>query len=127
MTVPALAKAVALVDALAVAKLPVFRPARTTAADAVQERAQERARERAREAAQEGATQLAHSPAQIAVRPAVRGLALAGAKGLVMVAPQHALADAVRLAKITVTRSACRPARRTVEATAAERASFPVS
>lgn len=127
MTVPALAKAVALVDALEAAKLPVFRPARTTAAEAAQERAQERARERAREAAPEGATQRAHSPAQIAVRPAVRGLALEGAKGLVMVAPQHALVDAVRLAKITVTHSACRPARRTVETTAAERASFPAS
>lgn len=127
MTVPALAKAVALVDALAVAKLPVFRPARTTAAEAVQERVQERALEAAQEDAQEDATQLAHSPAQIAVRPAVKGLALAGAKGLVMVAPQPALVDAARLAKITVTRSACRPARRTVEATAVERASFPVS
>ena len=114
-TVPALAKVVALVDALAAAKPPVFRHAQTTAAEAVQERVQERA------------TQLAHSPAQIAVRPAVRGLALAGAKGLVMAAPQHALVDAARLAKITVTRSACRPARRTVEATAAGRASFPVS
>lgn len=126
-TVPALAKVVALVDALvdalAAAKPPVFRHAQTTAAEAVQERVQERALE----AAQEDATQLAHSPAQIAVRPAVRGLALAGAKGLVMAAPQHALVDAARLAKITVTRSACRPARRTVEATAAGRASFPVS
>ena len=125
--VPALARVAAPVDVLAAVKPPVFRPAQTTAAEAVQERAQERARERAREAAPEGATQRAHSPAQIAVRPAVRGLALEGAKGLVMVAPQHALVDAVRLAKITVTRSACRPARRTVEATAAERASFPVS
>lgn len=126
-TVPALAKVVALVDALAAAKPPVFRHAQTTAAEAVQERVQERALEAAQEDAQEDATQLAHSPAQIAVRPAVRGLALAGAKGLVMAAPQHALVDAARLAKITVTRSACRPARRTVEATAAGRASFPVS
>ena len=126
-TVPALARVVALVDALAVAKPPVFRRVQTTAAEAVQERVQERALETAQEDAQEDATQRAHSPAQIAVRPAVRGLALEGAKGLVMVAPQHALVDAVRLAKITVTRSACRPARRTVEATAAERASFPVS
>lgn len=126
-TVPALAKVVALVDALAAAKPPVFRHAQTTAAEAVQEAVQERVQERALEAAQEDATQLAHSPAQIAVRPAVRGLALAGAKGLVMAAPQHALVDAARLAKITVTRSACRPARRTVEATAAERASFPAS
>lgn len=126
-TVPALAKAVALVDVLAVAKLPVFRPAQTTAAEAVQERVQERALEAAQEDAQEDAIQRAHSPAQIAVRPAVRGLALAGAKGLVMGVPQLAPADVAQLAKITVTRSACRPARRTVEATAAERASFPVS
>lgn len=122
-TVPALAKAVALVDVLAVAKPPAFRRAQTTVAEAVQERVLERALE----AAQEDATQRAHSPAQIAVRPAVRGLAQEGAKGLVMGVPQPAPADAAQLAKITVTRSACRPARRTVEATAAERASFPVS
>lgn len=73
------------------------------------------------------ATQLAHSPAQIAVRPAVRGLALAGAKGLVMVAPQPAPADVAQLAKTTVILSACHPARQTAEATAVERASFPVS
>lgn len=126
-TVPALAKVVAPADALAVAKPHVFRPAQTTAAEAVQERVQERALEVAQEDAQEDATQRAHSPAQIAARPAVRGLALEGAKGLVMGVPQPAPADAVQLAKITVTRSACRPARRTVEATAAERASFPVS
>lgn len=122
-TVPALAKVVALVDALAAAKPPVFRHAQTTAAEAVQERVQERALE----VAQEDATQLAHSPAQIAVRPAVRGLALAGAKGLVMVAPQPAPADVAQLAKTTVILSACHPARQTAEATAVERASFPVS
>lgn len=125
-TVPALAKAVALVDVLAVAKPPAFRRAQTTVAEAVQERVLERALEAAQEDAQEDATQRAHSPAQIAVRPAVRGLAQEGAKGLVMGVPQPAPADAAQLAKITVTRSACRPARRTVEATAAERASFPV-
>ena len=126
-TVPALAKVVALVDALAAAKPPVFRHAQTTAAEAVQERVQERALEAAQEDAQEDATQLAHSPAQIAVRPAVRGLALAGAKGLVMVAPQPAPADVAQLAKTTVILSACHPARQTAEATAVERASFPVS
>lgn len=122
-TVPALAKVVAL----AAAKPPVFRHAQTTAAEAVQERVQERALEAAQEDAQEDATQLAHSPAQIAVRPAVRGLALAGAKGLVMVAPQPAPADVAQLAKTTVILSACHPARQTAEATAVERASFPVS
>lgn len=126
-TVPALAKAVALVDVLAVAKPPAFRRAQTTVAEAVQERVLERALEAAQEDAQEDATQLAHSPAQIAVRPAVRGLALAGAKGLVMVAPQPAPADVAQLAKTTVILSACHPARQTAEATAVERASFPVS
>lgn len=126
-TVPALAKVVALVDALAAAKPPVFRHAQTTAAEAVQERVQERALEAAQEDAQEDATQLAHSPAQIAVRPAVRGLALAGAKGLVMGVPQPAPADVAQLAKTTVILSACHPARQTAEATVVERASFPVS
>lgn len=125
--VPALARVAAPVDVLAAVKPPVFRLVQTTAVEVVLERAQERALEAAQEDAPEDATQRAHSPAQIAVRPAVRGLALEGAKGLVMGVPQPAPADAVRLAKITVTRSACRPARRTVEATAAERASFPVS
>ena len=114
-------------DVLAAVKPPVFRLVQTTAVEVVLERAQERALEAAQEDAPEDATQRAHSPAQIAVRPVVRGLALEDAKGLVMGVPQPAPADAAQLAKTTVTRSACRPARRTVEATAAERASFPVS
>lgn len=122
-TVPALAK----VDALAAAKPPVFRHAQTTAVEVVLERAQERALEAAQEDAPEDATQRAHSPAQIAVRPAVRGLALEGAKGLVMGVPQPAPADVAQLAKTTVILSACHPARQTAEATVVERASFPVS
>ena len=98
-----------------------------TAVEVVLERAQERALETAQEDAPEDATQRAHSPAQIAVRPAVRGLALEGAKGLVMGVPQPAPADVAQLAKTTVILSACHPARQTAEATVVERASFPVS
>ena len=121
--VQALARVAAPVDVLAAVKPPVFRLVQTTAVEVVLERAQERALE----AAQEDATQRAHSPAQIAVRPAVRGLALEGAKGLVMGVPQPAPADVAQLAKTTVILSACHPARQTAEATVVERASFPVS
>ena len=113
--VPALARVAAPVDVLAAVKPPVFRLVQTTAVEVVLERAQERAPQRA------------HSPAQIAVRPAVRGLALEGAKGLVMGVPQPAPADVAQLAKTTVILSACHPARQTAEATVVERASFPVS
>ena len=127
MTVPALARAAAPVDVLAAVKPPVFRLVQTTAAEVVLERAQERVQEVAREAAREGAILLvretAPTTAPVDVQAVVPGVVLVHA----MAVPQHALVDAVRLAKITVTRSACRPARRTVETTAAERASFPVS
>ena len=125
--VPALARVAAPVDVLAAVKPPVFRLVQTTAVEVVLERAQERALEAAQEDAPEDATQRAHSPAQIAVRPAVRGLALEGAKGLVMGVPQPAPADVAQLAKTTVILSACHPARQTAEATVVERASFPVS
>lgn len=127
MIVPAPAQEPVLEAVPAPAREPVHNHAPMTAVEVVLERAQERALEAAQEDAPEDATQRAHSPAQIAVRPAVRGLALEGAKGLVMGVPQPAPADVAQLAKTTVILSACHPARQTAEATVVERASFPVS